>query len=148
MDTRLKLDVVWKKLKPILSPIVTPENMELQPLRGLNELCSYHHYEWDVATTKTRNVHVATVQIPVKESIILWAYATYKKLKFYQIDVKYAFLNGIPFILKMFNQWPIQPEIKNYIQPSIPIQNGGRSNPNLSTNMDTHTPTKYIPLNT
>ena len=24
---------------------------------------------------------------------VLWAYATYKKLKLYQIDVKYAFLN-------------------------------------------------------
>ena len=26
---------------------------------------------------------------------VLWAYATYKKIKFYQIDVKYAFLNEI-----------------------------------------------------
>ena len=70
MDTRLKLDVVWKKLKPILSPIVTPENMELQPLQGLHELYSYHHYKFDVAMTKARNVHVATIQIQVKESII------------------------------------------------------------------------------
>jgi endoribonuclease Dicer len=66
VDTRLKLDVVWKKIKPLLSPIVTPEKMELQPLRELHELCSYHHYEYNVTTTKTGNVHMATVQIQVK----------------------------------------------------------------------------------
>ena len=59
VDTRVKLDVVWKKLKPILSPIVTPENMESQPLWGLHELRSYHNYELAFTTTKTRNVHVA-----------------------------------------------------------------------------------------
>ena len=53
-----------------MSPIVTPKNMELQPLQGLHELYSYHHYEFDVATAKTRNVHVATIHIQVKESII------------------------------------------------------------------------------
>lgn len=70
VDTRLKLNVVWEKIKPILSPIVTPENMELQPLRELYELCSYHNYKCNVATTKTGNVHVATAQIHLEESII------------------------------------------------------------------------------
>ena len=115
--------------------------------------CSFGHY-----TNTGEGIHyivglcyLQEAKIPMErlEGVrVLWSYATYKKLKFYQIDVNYAFLNRIPFILKMFNQWPIQPEIQNYIQPSIPIQNGGRSNPNLSTNMDTHTPTKNIPLNT
>ena len=49
VDTQLKLDVVWKKLKPILSPIITPKNMELQPLRELHKLCSYHHYVFNVS---------------------------------------------------------------------------------------------------
>ena len=68
-----------KKLKPILSLIVTSKNMELQPLRELQELFSYHHYEFDVSTTKTRNVHVATVQIQVKESIISGERSNVKK---------------------------------------------------------------------
>ena len=70
MGTRLKVDVVWQKTKTYFVSHCFPKNTELQQLQELYELCSYHHYEFDVATTKTRNFHIAIVQIQVKESII------------------------------------------------------------------------------
>lgn len=39
IDTKLNLDEVWRIFKPILSPIVTPDKLELPPLRELIELC-------------------------------------------------------------------------------------------------------------
>ena len=39
IDTKLNLDEVWRIFKPMLSPLVTPDKLELPPLRELNELC-------------------------------------------------------------------------------------------------------------
>ncbi|KAL3819081.1 hypothetical protein ACJIZ3_004986 [Penstemon smallii] len=39
IDSKLDLDKVWKVLKPLLSPIVTPDKLELPPSRELIELC-------------------------------------------------------------------------------------------------------------
>ena len=71
VDSRLRLDVVWEKIKPILSPIVTPQTVELQPLRELHELCAQKHYKYNWMTiTKKGNVNGATVKIEVKQSIV------------------------------------------------------------------------------
>ncbi|XP_020549446.1 endoribonuclease Dicer homolog 3a isoform X2 [Sesamum indicum] len=39
IDSSLNLDKVWKVFKPLLSPIVTPDKLELPPSRELMELC-------------------------------------------------------------------------------------------------------------
>ncbi|XP_073146735.1 endoribonuclease Dicer homolog 3 [Henckelia pumila] len=39
IDSKLDLDEVWKAVEPLLSPIVTPEKLELPPSRELIELC-------------------------------------------------------------------------------------------------------------
>ncbi|XP_022754727.1 endoribonuclease Dicer homolog 3 isoform X2 [Durio zibethinus] len=39
IDTNLNLDEVWRIVEPLVSPIVTPDKLELPPLRELNELC-------------------------------------------------------------------------------------------------------------
>ncbi|KAA3486194.1 endoribonuclease Dicer-like protein 3-like [Gossypium australe] len=39
IDTNLNLDEVWRIVEPLLSLIVTPDKLELPPLRELNELC-------------------------------------------------------------------------------------------------------------
>ncbi|KAJ1286734.1 hypothetical protein BS78_03G374900 [Paspalum vaginatum] len=44
IDTKLDLDVVWGVFKPLLSPIVTPENLELPPFRELREWCDKSGY--------------------------------------------------------------------------------------------------------
>ncbi|XP_074265288.1 endoribonuclease Dicer homolog 3-like [Silene latifolia] len=40
IDTKLQIDEVWR----VVSPIVTPENLELVPFRELNELCDRRGY--------------------------------------------------------------------------------------------------------
>ncbi|GLJ31484.1 hypothetical protein SUGI_0631810 [Cryptomeria japonica] len=68
VDNRLKPNIVWDKIYPILSPIVTPENVVPQPLRELYELCDQHHYKYNwKPITKTENVNVATVQIQLED---------------------------------------------------------------------------------
>ncbi|XP_057825628.2 endoribonuclease Dicer homolog 3a [Cryptomeria japonica] len=71
VDTRLKLNVVWEKMKPILSPTVRPDNIELQPVRELYELCDQQHYgrNWK-PISRIGNVNVATIQIELEKSSI------------------------------------------------------------------------------
>ncbi|KAK7853798.1 endoribonuclease dicer like protein 3 [Quercus suber] len=44
LDTKLNLNEVWRIYKPLLSPIVTPDKLELHPFRKLNELCASRGY--------------------------------------------------------------------------------------------------------
>lgn len=39
IDSKLNLDKVWRVFKPMLSPLVTPDKLELPPSRELTELC-------------------------------------------------------------------------------------------------------------
>ncbi|GAV80701.1 Helicase_C domain-containing protein/Ribonuclease_3 domain-containing protein/PAZ domain-containing protein/dsRNA_bind domain-containing protein/ResIII domain-containing protein [Cephalotus follicularis] len=58
MDTRLDLDEVWRIFKPLLSPIATPEKLELAPLRELNELCdSLGYFIKEKCTNRGEMVH-------------------------------------------------------------------------------------------
>ncbi|PON73127.1 Endoribonuclease Dicer-like3a [Parasponia andersonii] len=59
IDTKLNLDEVWRIFEPLLSPIVTPDKLELPPLRELNELCdSLGHFIKEKCTRKGEVVHV------------------------------------------------------------------------------------------
>lgn len=53
IDTELNLDMVWGIFQPILSPVITPDKLELPPLRKLIELCSYLGY---FINTKCANI--------------------------------------------------------------------------------------------
>ncbi|CAO2817610.1 unnamed protein product [Amaranthus hypochondriacus] len=44
IDTKLDVEEVWRIFKPLLSPIATPDNLDLPPFRELNELCDYLGY--------------------------------------------------------------------------------------------------------
>ncbi|XP_062101177.1 endoribonuclease Dicer homolog 3 [Humulus lupulus] len=58
IDTKLNIDEVWRIFEPLLSPIVTPDKLELPPLRELNELCdSLGHFIKENCTKKGEMVH-------------------------------------------------------------------------------------------
>ncbi|PIA59016.1 hypothetical protein AQUCO_00400102v1 [Aquilegia coerulea] len=62
IDTGLNLGDVWRIFMPLLSPIVTPENLELPPFRELNEICSHHGYFIkETCIKKGEAVHVELV---------------------------------------------------------------------------------------
>ncbi|KAK7363560.1 hypothetical protein VNO77_05706 [Canavalia gladiata] len=68
IDTKLNLDEVWKHFYPLLSPIVTPDKLELPPFRELNELCDslgYFIKEKENSEKKGSVEHVVlSVQLP------------------------------------------------------------------------------------
>ncbi|CAJ1973600.1 unnamed protein product [Sphenostylis stenocarpa] len=68
IDTKLSLGDVWDVFYPLLSPIVTPEKLELPPFRELNELCDSLGYFVKVnenGEKKGSMVHVmVSVQLP------------------------------------------------------------------------------------
>ena len=49
VDNKFDFECVWRIMKPVLSPIATPDTVELQPLRELQEICSKNRYDvkWD-----------------------------------------------------------------------------------------------------
>lgn len=41
IDVNFNIDLVWKIVEPLLSPMITPDKLALQPYRELLELCSH-----------------------------------------------------------------------------------------------------------
>ncbi|XP_065848463.1 endoribonuclease Dicer homolog 3 [Euphorbia lathyris] len=59
IDTRFNLDQMWQVWKPLLSPLPTPQNLELAPWRTLNELCdSLGYFVKEKDTSQNEAVHV------------------------------------------------------------------------------------------
>jgi endoribonuclease Dicer len=44
VDSDFNVDLVWKIVEPLLSPMITPDNLALPPYRELLELCSHLGY--------------------------------------------------------------------------------------------------------
>ncbi|GMJ15749.1 dicer-like 3, DICER-LIKE 3 [Hibiscus trionum] len=58
IDTNMNLDEVWRISEPLLSPIVTPDKLELPPLRELYELCdSLGYFTREKCSNKGEMVH-------------------------------------------------------------------------------------------
>uniref|UniRef100_A0A0D9V9B3 Uncharacterized protein n=1 Tax=Leersia perrieri TaxID=77586 RepID=A0A0D9V9B3_9ORYZ len=71
LDTKLDLDVVWGTFKPLLSPIVTPENLELPPFRELIEWCGKHGYFVGIDCRAQGDSIVATLDVQLKEVLVV-----------------------------------------------------------------------------
>ncbi|KAK2965570.1 hypothetical protein RJ640_018736 [Escallonia rubra] len=71
IDSHLNLDQVWKIFRPLLSPIVTPENLELPPLRELIELCdSLGYFLKENCITKGERVQ-AQLKLQLKNALLV-----------------------------------------------------------------------------
>ncbi|GAB2250760.1 hypothetical protein Droror1_Dr00017010 [Drosera rotundifolia] len=71
IDTKLDLEQVWRMVEPLLSPIVTPDNLELAPLRELNELCdSLGYFVKETLITKGETVH-AELRLQLDDSLLI-----------------------------------------------------------------------------
>jgi endoribonuclease Dicer len=68
IDSKLNLEEVWKIVKPLLSPIVTPDKLELPPLRELYELCdSLGYFHREACTTKEDSTVQAEITVQLKD---------------------------------------------------------------------------------
>ncbi|CAA6660912.1 unnamed protein product [Spirodela intermedia] len=70
IDSNLDLDAVWKVFQSLLSPIVTPDNLELPPLRALTELCASRGYFVHTNYTKSSDDIVAELRVQL-EGVLL-----------------------------------------------------------------------------
>ncbi|XP_043722967.1 endoribonuclease Dicer homolog 3a isoform X4 [Telopea speciosissima] len=70
IDTKLNLDEVWRIFRPLLSPIVTPDKLELPPLRQLHELCDHlGYFIKEMCVTKGDVVH-AELRLQLKDVLL------------------------------------------------------------------------------
>ncbi|CAL5419477.1 unnamed protein product [Camellia sinensis] len=71
IDTKLNLDEVWRIFEPLLSPIVTPDKLELPPLRELIELCdSLGYFIKENCIKKGGMVH-AELRLQLKDVLLV-----------------------------------------------------------------------------
>nr|POF06045.1 endoribonuclease dicer like 3 [Quercus suber] len=70
IDTKLHLDDVWRIFKPLLSPIVTPDNLVLHPLRKLNELCDSLGYFKKEIFNEGEIVHVE-IRLQLEDELLI-----------------------------------------------------------------------------
>ncbi|KAG6599127.1 Endoribonuclease Dicer-like 3a, partial [Cucurbita argyrosperma subsp. sororia] len=71
IDTKLNLDEVWKIYKPLLTPLVTPDKLELPPLRELIELCdSLGYFIKDKCTRKGEIFH-AELRLQLQDVLLV-----------------------------------------------------------------------------
>lgn len=71
VDTKLNLDEVWKIYKPLLTPFVTPDKLELPPLRELIELCdSLGYFIKDKCTRKGEIFH-AELRLQLQDALLI-----------------------------------------------------------------------------
>ncbi|GJV73523.1 endoribonuclease Dicer homolog 3a isoform X1 [Tanacetum coccineum] len=71
VDTRLNLDEVWRIIEPLLSPIVTPDKLELPPMRDLMEMCDLLGYlVKDTCRTKGDTV-IVELHLQLKDELLV-----------------------------------------------------------------------------
>lgn len=71
IDTYLNLDKVWEVFKPLLCPMITPDKLELPPLRELIELCSHLGFFINTTCTKHGDEVVAELTVQLKDDLLV-----------------------------------------------------------------------------
>ncbi|KAJ9548492.1 hypothetical protein OSB04_021035 [Centaurea solstitialis] len=70
LDTKLNIGEVWRIFEPLLSPIVTPDKLELPPLRELMEFCdSMGYFVKDACRSKGDGV-IAELRLQLKDALL------------------------------------------------------------------------------
>lgn len=67
LDTNLDLHKVWGIFEPLLSPIVTPGNLELPPFRELLELLSHHGYFLNTKCTLEEDIAIVQLSVQLEK---------------------------------------------------------------------------------
>ncbi|XP_021756558.1 endoribonuclease Dicer homolog 3-like [Chenopodium quinoa] len=71
IDTKLNVEEVWRIFFPLLSPIVTPDNLELPPFRELNELCDRLGYFFKEHCINDKDVVLAELRLQLEDILLI-----------------------------------------------------------------------------
>uniref|UniRef100_A0A1D1Z5R2 Endoribonuclease Dicer 2 n=1 Tax=Anthurium amnicola TaxID=1678845 RepID=A0A1D1Z5R2_9ARAE len=70
VDSGFNKGTVWKSIRPLLEPLVTPETMEYHPVRELEELCARKAYHKNYSITYEDCIASITVEVEVAGDIV------------------------------------------------------------------------------
>jgi len=104
IDSKLDLDLVWRVFKPLLSPIVTPENLELPPFRELNEWCDKNGYFIGIKCENQGDDTMAILNLQLKDLLLVRQGCGKNKVdaKAHAASLKLRDLEVLPFMLHSF----------------------------------------------
>lgn len=73
---------MFRSIRPLLEPLVTPQTLRLHPVRDLNQLCQKSHFELSTSVTADDNgVSSITIEVKANDSIFKHtSTATHRKL--------------------------------------------------------------------
>ncbi|KAL8216944.1 hypothetical protein R6Q57_023781 [Mikania cordata] len=71
LDTKLNFDEVWRIFEPLLTPIVTPEKLELPPLRELLEFCDSKGYFIKTACRSLGDAVIAELSLQLEDALLV-----------------------------------------------------------------------------
>lgn len=66
VDTSFNVDAVWRVMKPLLSPIVTPDTLILHPVSELEELCKSRGYHLNLKDESDGEKQTVTIRYEVR----------------------------------------------------------------------------------
>lgn len=66
VDTSFNVDAVWRVMKPLLSPIVTPDTLILHPVSELEELCKSRGYHLNLIDESDGERQTVTIRYEVR----------------------------------------------------------------------------------
>lgn len=67
VDSDFDTKLVWDAMKPLLEPLVTPENIKYQPVRELQELCQKESYKHRFKHSQEEGTWTVKVEVTVRD---------------------------------------------------------------------------------
>ncbi|KAK7246158.1 hypothetical protein RIF29_41018 [Crotalaria pallida] len=74
VDSGYDKEVVWKSIRPLLEPLITPETLKLHPVRELIELCQKEGYNHNMKGSNNEGVICARIEVDVNGVIQQYEY--------------------------------------------------------------------------
>ncbi|GAB2277169.1 hypothetical protein Dimus_011876 [Dionaea muscipula] len=82
VDSGYNKETVFRSLRPLLEPLVTPEAMKLHPVKELQELCDKHGYQLGKPLVSSNDDGLATMTLEVKaDSVVVYSHTCIAKDK-------------------------------------------------------------------
>ncbi|XP_050384255.1 endoribonuclease Dicer homolog 2 [Argentina anserina] len=75
VDSGYNKDIVFRSIRPLLEPLITPETVTLHPARELNEFCSKMHYDMKKPLKSFQN-DAATITIEVEANGVTYKHSS------------------------------------------------------------------------
>jgi endoribonuclease Dicer len=69
IDSKYDKEVVWKSMKQLLEPLATPETVECDPVKELQEYCDRRSYIKSYTTTHKDGVSSVVAEVKVEGTI-------------------------------------------------------------------------------